>query len=96
MLCYELLVGRPPFESRNCEETYERISKIDIHFPSHVSAEARDLITKVSNKCSFLANITKMSLIRNITHICQFSLYTLLSCIFVQNLVEGETFPCIS
>lgn len=47
VLCYELLVGNPPFEARSAQDTYERITKIDIKFPSHVSAEARDLIVKV-------------------------------------------------
>ena len=47
VLCYELLVGQPPFEARTTKETYERIVNLNIEFPSHVSAEARDLIYKV-------------------------------------------------
>ncbi len=47
VLCYELLVGSPPFEARSAQDTYDRISKIDLRFPSHVSSEARDLISKV-------------------------------------------------
>ena len=48
VLCYELLVGNPPFEAKTAQDTYDRIKKIDLHFPSHVSTEARDLIAKVS------------------------------------------------
>jgi serine/threonine protein kinase len=48
ILCYELLVGEPPFETQTQKDTYERITKIDLHFPSHVSLEAQDLIRKVS------------------------------------------------
>ena len=47
ILCYELIVGSAPFVAQTTQETYERISKIDLKFPSHVSPEARDLITKV-------------------------------------------------
>ena len=47
ILCYELLVGHPPFEARSAQETYEKITKIDLHFPDQVSLEARDLISKV-------------------------------------------------
>ena len=31
ILCYEFLVGRPPFLSDNSEETYAKIKKVDIH-----------------------------------------------------------------
>lgn len=48
ILCYELLVGEPPFEAKSQVETYDRITKIDLHFPSHVSHEAQDLIRKVT------------------------------------------------
>lgn len=47
ILCYELLVGNPPFEAQTTEDTYTRIASIDLSFPSHVSLEARDLICKV-------------------------------------------------
>ena len=47
VLCYEFLVGKPPFEAEGNTATYRRISKIDLHFPQHVSDGARDLITKV-------------------------------------------------
>ena len=47
ILTYELLVGNAPFEAPTSAETYQRISRVDLHFPSHVSAGARDLISKV-------------------------------------------------
>lgn len=47
VLCYEFLVGKPPFEAPTSEETHKRISKVDLQFPSHVSAGARDLISKL-------------------------------------------------
>ncbi|KAL2920301.1 spindle assembly checkpoint kinase [Polyrhizophydium stewartii] len=47
VLCYEFLVGVPPFEDhRSYKETYRRIAKVDLHIPDHVSPEAKDLITR--------------------------------------------------
>ena len=57
ILCYELLVGRPPFEAASAKDTYERIAKVDLHFPSHVSAEARDLITKVPSVAGLVMTV---------------------------------------
>ncbi|CAH1779539.1 unnamed protein product [Owenia fusiformis] len=47
VLCYEFLVGKPPFEADGHSETYRRISKVDLRFPSYVAEGARDLITKL-------------------------------------------------
>lgn len=47
VLCYEFLVGKPPFEAETYEETYARISRAQYSFPDHVSSSAKDLITKV-------------------------------------------------
>lgn len=47
VLAYEFLVGNPPFEAQSHTDTYKRIAKVDLKFPSHVSASARDLISKV-------------------------------------------------
>ena len=47
VLMYEFLVGNPPFEAQGHHETYKKISKVDIKWPSHVSADARDLISKL-------------------------------------------------
>ncbi|XP_069339454.1 aurora kinase B isoform X2 [Eulemur rufifrons] len=47
VLCYELLVGNPPFESASHNETYRRIVKVDLKFPPSVPEGARDLISKL-------------------------------------------------
>lgn len=45
VLCYEFLVGYPPFEDlREDNETYKRITSADVRFPDFVSTGARDLI----------------------------------------------------
>jgi len=54
VLCYEFLVGKPPFEAEGNTATYRRISKVDLHFPSHVSDGAKDLISKVFSSTLFL------------------------------------------
>jgi serine/threonine protein kinase len=51
VLCYEFLVGRPPFESRDTEGTYTRIKNVDLHFPACVPEGARDLISKLLRQC---------------------------------------------
>jgi len=38
VLCYEFLCGKPPFETASHQETYQRIIKVDLKFPSQVSA----------------------------------------------------------
>ncbi|XP_019353949.1 aurora kinase B isoform X2 [Alligator mississippiensis] len=47
VLCYELLVGHPPFESASHTETYRRITKVDLRFPPTMPEGARDLIGKL-------------------------------------------------
>lgn len=47
VLCYECLVGKPPFEAATYEETYRRIGRAKYSFPSHLSEGARDLIRKL-------------------------------------------------
>ncbi|XP_025219008.1 aurora kinase B isoform X3 [Macaca mulatta] len=47
VLCYELLVGNPPFESASHNETYRRIVKVDLKFPASVPTGAQDLISKL-------------------------------------------------
>lgn len=50
VLCYEFLVGVPPFEEPSSyRATYKRIASVDLKVPEFVSPEAKDLITKVSN-----------------------------------------------
>ncbi|CAM9698360.1 unnamed protein product [Phaeothamnion confervicola] len=50
VLCYEFLVGVPPFEAEGHNATYRRISRVDLHVPAHVSDEAKDLITRLLQK----------------------------------------------
>lgn len=68
MLCYEFLVGRPPFESKTSSETYKLILKVRYDFPPHVSPDARDLISKVS---SFLISFTSKHAIRCSAKFCK-------------------------
>lgn len=48
ILCYEFLVGKPPFESENNELTYEKIRRIEIFYPTFMSSGSKDLISRVS------------------------------------------------
>ena len=50
VLCYEFLVGKPPFETPNTHDTYKKIVMVDYKCPSFVSAGAKDLISKVIYK----------------------------------------------
>ncbi|KAI8348979.1 Anthranilamide 10 bound To Auroraa [Mortierella sp. GBAus27b] len=49
ILCYEFLVGNPPFEvlDERREPTYKRIVNVDLNIPETVSPEAKDLICKL-------------------------------------------------
>ncbi|TFK39074.1 kinase-like protein [Crucibulum laeve] len=48
VLTYEFMIGNPPFEDRNSvNNTYRRIAKVDLKFPSHISTDAKDLISKL-------------------------------------------------
>ena len=44
-----MLFGIPPFETKNCKETYEKIKRCDFKFPPDIecSLEAKDFITKL-------------------------------------------------
>ena len=46
------IIFSPPFENEDTNETYRKILKVDLSFPSHVSEEARDLISKLLVKDS--------------------------------------------
>eukprot|EP00041_Stephanoeca_diplocostata_P008445 m.125457 g.125457 ORF g.125457 m.125457 type:complete len:342 (+) comp17326_c0_seq1:149-1174(+) len=47
VLCYEFLVGEPPFEAEGHKATYRRIAKVDLQFPDFVSPGARKFIGKL-------------------------------------------------
>ncbi|XP_069035544.1 aurora kinase A isoform X2 [Lepisosteus oculatus] len=47
VLCYEFLVGKPPFETSSHQETYRKISRVEFSYPAFVSEGSRDLINKL-------------------------------------------------
>lgn len=49
--CYELLVGRPPFEAkgRGIKSMYAKILTAKLQFPRHISDLAKDFVSKVFN-----------------------------------------------
>ncbi|XP_069741120.1 aurora kinase C-like isoform X2 [Narcine bancroftii] len=47
ILCYEFLVGHPPFESGSHQETYRKICKVEVQFPSSMSEGAKSLISQL-------------------------------------------------
>ncbi|KAG5053764.1 hypothetical protein GLYMA_03G021700v4 [Glycine max] len=54
ILCYEFLYGAPPFEAESQVDTFKRIMKVDLSFPStpNVSLEAKNLISRLLVKDS--------------------------------------------
>ncbi|KAF8151995.1 other/AUR protein kinase [Mycena galopus ATCC 62051] len=48
VLTYEFMIGAPPFEDRgSVKNTYRRIARVDLKFPPTISAEAKDLISRL-------------------------------------------------
>ncbi|AWP02539.1 Serine/threonine-protein kinase 6 [Scophthalmus maximus] len=49
VLCYEFLVGKPPFETKSHEETYRKISRVEYNYPAqaNISAGAKNLIAEL-------------------------------------------------
>lgn len=49
VLAYEFLCGKPPFEARDQQATYDRITSVDLSFDANppVSSDAQDLITRL-------------------------------------------------
>jgi len=47
VLCYEFLVGNPPFEAAGHSETYRRIANVQLSWPSQITPDAKDLISKL-------------------------------------------------
>lgn len=50
ILCYEFLIGGPPFESNDAEMTYEKIRRLQVHYPSFLSTGAKDVVSKLLQK----------------------------------------------
>ena len=61
VLCYELLVGNPPFETNEQNETYQRIVNTEYKFPPHVKPGAQDLIKVKKNKFWIRTPLTNIS-----------------------------------
>lgn len=47
VLCYELLYGKPPFETENNAETYRKIVNTEYNFPPVIKEQAQDLIKRL-------------------------------------------------
>ncbi|XP_019868710.1 aurora kinase B-like [Aethina tumida] len=47
VLCYQFLVGMPPFESEIHMKTFSKTQHVELSFPTHVTDGAKDLITKL-------------------------------------------------
>lgn len=47
VLCYELLVGEPPFQTESYDETYRKISRVQYKIPDFISKAAEHLISKL-------------------------------------------------
>lgn len=47
VLCYEFLVGKPPFESEENKITFKKIVEVAVVYPSVIPAGAKDLISKL-------------------------------------------------
>lgn len=50
ILCYEFLVGKPPFESDNTENTYAKIRQLVVNYPKFLSHNAKNLIARLLQK----------------------------------------------
>ncbi|VIO88528.1 serine/threonine protein kinase 6, putative [Brugia malayi] len=50
VMLYEFLVGKPAFEAKSYNDTYENIRNCNYTFPSHVPDGAKDLISKLLQK----------------------------------------------
>lgn len=47
MLCFEMLVGNPPFQTASYEETYQKITHVNYRTPDFISKAAVHLISKL-------------------------------------------------
>ncbi|EJU03054.1 kinase-like protein [Dacryopinax primogenitus] len=47
VLSYEFLCGKPPFEEPDQQATYRRIKEVRYSFPTYVSPEAKDFISRL-------------------------------------------------
>lgn len=47
VLCYELLIGEPPFQTGSYDETFVKITQVKYKMPDFVSQNAKHLISKL-------------------------------------------------
>ncbi|CAG8733397.1 2465_t:CDS:1, partial [Funneliformis mosseae] len=47
VLCYEFLVGKPPFMVEDIGETYKKIATVDYKIPNQISPEAKNFISSL-------------------------------------------------
>jgi len=47
ILTYEFIVGRPPFEARDRDATYNKILHSPVTFPPHITPDAQDFINRL-------------------------------------------------
>lgn len=47
VLCYELLVGEPPFQTGSYDETFIKITQVKYHVPDFMSTAAKHFISKL-------------------------------------------------
>lgn len=52
ILCYEFLVGNPPFLSNTSDETYAKIKNVQIPWPPQITPGAKDLISQLIKRKS--------------------------------------------
>lgn len=52
ILCYEFLVGNPPFLSDSQQETYTKIKTLNLKWPQVITPGAKDLISKLIKRKS--------------------------------------------
>ncbi|XWS77168.1 hypothetical protein CRYUN_Cryun01aG0238500 [Craigia yunnanensis] len=56
ILCYEFLYGAPPFEAESQRDTFKRIMKVDLSFPSTLISQWRLKISSASTLILFAAS----------------------------------------
>lgn len=49
VILYAMLCGYLPFEDQNTEKLYKKILNCDYTFPSYISEDGKDLISKILN-----------------------------------------------
>uniref|UniRef100_UPI00358E74B3 aurora kinase C-like n=1 Tax=Myxine glutinosa TaxID=7769 RepID=UPI00358E74B3 len=64
VLCYELLNGKPPFQTQSRSETYNNILKVQVHYPSTMSEGSKDLISRLLKHNP----VTRLSLTEVLAH----------------------------